>query len=194
VSDETTTFGEKLLGLQGLNAERAHRYRAEMEKLLAHRISRQERWCLALGGVIFGTALPGFGIAMARANWHSESPGLDESRLSVATACILTGLLLAGWLLRIAISGGYSRRFGDVTGLLIASVFGGGWGAAFLQAGWNTDDMNLRVRFLMAGGAIVVILAASLLAALLQRMHRQTQEKLLRIEYHLAELMERRTA
>lgn len=193
MSDEATTFGEKLLGLQGLNAERAQRYRAEMEKLLAHRISRFERWAIALCGVWLGIVLTAFGIAIASANWHPESKGVDASRLTVAVACMLTGLLMAGWLLRIAISGGYARRLGDAMGLVIASVFCGGWGAAFIQAGWNTDNMNLRVKFLVTGGAIFVVLAASLLAAFLQRMHRQTQEKLLRIEYHLAELMERRT-
>jgi hypothetical protein len=36
------------------------------------------------------------------------------------------------------------------------------------------------------------VLAACLLVAFLQRMHRQTQERLLRIEYHVAELMESR--
>jgi len=40
-------------------------------------------------------------------------------------------------------------------------------------------------------GTLLALLAGCLLLALLQRMHRQTQEKLLRIEYHLAELLER---
>jgi hypothetical protein len=109
----------------------------------------------------------------------------------VAIACTLTGVLLGAWLLRVAISGGYARRMGDVMGLLIAFVFCGGWGAGLLQLGWAADNADMRIRLLTSGAILFAVLTGCLLMALLGWMHRQTQEKLLRIEYHLAELMER---
>jgi hypothetical protein len=188
---EDEAFGEKLMGMQGFDAARAQRYRAEMEQLLVHRISRKERWGLGLGAIWIGGMLIGGGVAMASIPMRPERAGADEARWTVAIACMVTGLLMGGWMLRVAIQGGYARRVGDVMGPAIALVFCGGWGAAFVEMAWETADVVLRMKLLCMGGLIFVLLAGCFLVALLQWMHRQTQEKLLRVEYHLAELMER---
>jgi len=189
--DEEPTFGEKLLGMQGFSAARAARYRAEMEELLVHRISAHDRWVMGLAAVIVGTTLTAGGLAIAAIKAHPEYEGLDAARWTVAVACVLTGLMFGGWLLRIAIQGGYARRRGDVMGLAIAIVFCGGWATSFIELAWETNDGALRIRLLSIGGVLLALLAGCLLLALLQWMHRQTQEKLLRIEYQLAELLER---
>jgi hypothetical protein len=191
--DDEITFGERLLGMEGFNAQRARRYRTEMEQLLVHRVSRQERWVTAIHGVAIGAILLVGGIAMASTKSHPEFPGADAARWTVAIACALTGLLMGTWLLRVAIAGGYARRRGDVMGGIITFIFGGGWAAGLVQLGLASDNPQLRPLLLGVGAVLFALLVGCLLLAFLQRMHRQTQEKLLRIEYHLAELMERGT-
>jgi hypothetical protein len=189
--EEELTFGEELLRMQSFSAARAARYRAEMEKLLVHQIPVSERWWVGLTAVVLGGVLTVGGIAIGAAGSHPEYEGLDAARWTVAVACALTGLLFGGWLLRIAIQGGYARRLGDVIGLSIALVLCGGWATSFMQLAWGTNDELLRIKLLSVAGVLLAVLAGCLLLALFQRMHRQTQEKLLRIEYHLAELLER---
>jgi hypothetical protein len=147
---------------------------------------------LGIQAVVTGGALLVFGILMANTKRHPEMPGADMARWTTAMACAITGVLLGGWLLRIAIAGGYSRRVGDVMGMIIAFVFCGGWAAGLVQLGLASDDAHLRPLLLGVGITGFCVLAACLLVAFLQRMHRQTQERLLRIEYHVAELMESR--
>jgi hypothetical protein len=192
--DDDVSFGERLLGMQGFDAERARRYRGEMERLLVHRISRYERWMLGIPGTMTGAALLVSGIMMFGTGSHSETPGAAVARWTTAITCAATGLLMGIWLLRVAIAGGYARRAGDVMGMVIVIVFCGGWAAGLVQYGLAIDNADLRRDLLVAGSALFVALGGCLLVAFLQRMHRQTQEKLLRIEYHLAELMERRAA
>jgi hypothetical protein len=188
--DDEISFGEKLLGMQGFNAERAKRYRREMEQLLVHRISLHERWGLGIGGALIGGWLVTGAATMTALK--SQAEGFDTARWMAALACALTGLVLGGWLLRVAVRGAYPRRLGDVMGLIVAATFCGGWGIAFI--GWGAAHANLRIELFATGGVLFAVFALCLLMTLLQWMHRQTQEKLLRIEYHLAELMERRTA
>ncbi len=188
---EEMTFGEKLLGMQGFSAARAARYRAEIEKLLVHRMSAQERRTSALTAIILGTTLTGGGIALAAARRHPEYEGLDAARWTMAVGCAVTGLLLGVWLMRIAIQGGYARRFGDVIGSAIAIVLSGAWATAFAELAWGTTDGALRVKLLLATAVLSALAAGCLMLVFVQHMHRQTQEKLLRIEYHLAELLER---
>ena len=122
--------------------------------------------------------------------WYAP---FDQARVIFGVTCALTGALLGGWLLRIAIQGGYSRRIGDRMGILIAMAMCSGWGFASIDMAWATDDASLRMKLLLAGGALFIILVACVIVACIQRLHRQTQEKLLRIEYYLAELMDRNT-
>jgi hypothetical protein len=187
------TFGEKLLGMQGFSAARAARYRAEMEKLLVHRITTYERCVTGLMAILMLVGLTGGGIAIAAGKANSELKELDEARLPMAVVCALTGLLLGGWLLRIAIQGRYARRVGDVIGVVIALLFCGGWVTFVTQLAWATNDADLRIKLISGDAVLLAIMAGCLLMALLQGMHRETQEKLFRIEYHLAELLERNT-
>jgi hypothetical protein len=174
-----------------LTAPRAELYRAALDRLLTHRISRFERWTVGLQSIVVGASLMVGGIAMASIHPRPASEGFDQTRWTVAIACILTGILFAGWLLRIAIHGGYARRVGDVVGVIITTVFCGGWGAAFIEAAWSTSDLVLRTKLLGTGSVLFLMLAGCVLLALIQRMHRQTQEKLLKVEYALAELLAR---
>jgi hypothetical protein len=190
-ADEEMTFGEKLLGMQGFSATRAKRYREELEKLLVHRITTFERWVAGVEGGFVAVAFVMGGIAMAFSKEHPEYEGFDQARLTIAATSAITGLVLGGWLLRIAIQGGYARRLGDFMGVFIALLFCGGWGFAFIGMAWDTTDIVLREKLLLGGVALFVIMAACLVIASFQRLHRMTQEKLLRIEYHVAELMER---
>ncbi len=189
--DQGKAFGEKLMGMEGFTPARAEKYRAEMEGLLAHRLKRQQRWSMGAGGAIIGVALIVGGVAMATSREHPEVAQLDFVRWTVALVCVLAGILLGGWLLWVAIMGQYERRSGDIMGLVIVLVFAGGWGG---DAGFRMGDGDaaLRTKLLWIGGVLLVLPAACLLLAILQWMHRQTQERLLRIEYRLAELMEHR--
>ena len=47
------------------------------------------------------------------------------------------------------------------------------------------------MKLLLGAITLFVVMAASVIVAYFQRMHRHTQEKLLRIEYHVAELLAR---
>src|SRR4051812_27445930 len=121
-----------------LTAPRAERYRAELEKLLVHRITPPERWSLGVQAIIVGVALTVSGVALALVKSRPQSEGFDETRWTVAIVFILTGVLFGGWLLRVAIQGGYARRLCDVAGLVIAATFCGGWATAFIEAAWTT--------------------------------------------------------
>ena len=101
--------------------------------------------------------------------------------------------MLGGWLLWVALKGGYGRRAGDVIGPLDRlRVRRRLRRRAFVEIAWSTDDAALRTRMFATGGLLLAVAGGCLLVAAVQRMHRQTQLKLLRIEYHVAELMERR--
>ena len=68
-ADEELSFGEKLLGLQGFSATRAKRYREELDQLLVHRISKFERWSVALNVLLFAFfIIAGVAIAFAKGN------------------------------------------------------------------------------------------------------------------------------
>jgi hypothetical protein len=182
-------FGQKLLGLQGFNAARAKRYREEISKLLIDRISSSARWQAGIFGVIFLILLgvmPIVGISSAKA-----FEGFEGARWTFSAVFVVTGTLLGGWMFWVAIKGGYGRRAGDLIGTITAIVFCGGSGSAFIEIAWATDNSVLRTEMLFSGAMLLVLVLGCLMLTLLQRMNRQTQEKLLRIEYHLAELMER---
>jgi hypothetical protein len=51
-------------------------------------------------------------------------------------------------------------------------------------------DEAARTELLLGGVTLVACTIGGIALAIGQRMHRQTQERLLRIEYHLAEFME----
>lgn len=190
--DDEMAFGEKLLGMQGFSAARAARYRVEISNLLVHRMAIFERWIVAVAGALVGAQMLIFGYLMATASpRRPELRGFAEARWTMAAAMAVTGAFLGTWLLWIAIRGGYARRTGDVIGLLVAIIFCVGMGVTFAEIAWATDDSVLGSKILLASVAMVALAAGCFFVALLQRMHRQTQEKLLRIEYHLAELMER---
>jgi hypothetical protein len=189
--NQNLSFGEKLLGMEGFTADRAKRYRAELETLLLHRLTKFERWTIAIDGIVCAGAFVLGGIAMAFSKDHPEFPVLDQARLTMGATCAIAGVVIGAWLLRIAIQGGYRRRLGDFMGLFITLLLCGGWGFALFDMAWDTSDPELRTKLLLAGGTLVLLFAASIIITHFQRLHRQTQEKLLRIEYHLAELMER---
>jgi hypothetical protein len=190
-AENERTFGEQLLGMQGFSASRAKRYREELEKLLVHRITVAERWTTGFFAVFMCTTLVIGGVSMATAKEHPEYAGFDQSRLTIAANCAITGLVMGGWLLRVAIQGGYGRRLGDLMGVFIALLFCGGWGFAFINMAWDVGDATLRMKLFLGSGTLFLVMAGCIIVAAFQRLHRQTQEKLLRIEYHLAELTER---
>jgi hypothetical protein len=190
--DQGKKFGEMLMGMEGFTPARAEKYRVEMEGLLAHRLKSHERWWMGAEGLVVGTALIVGGVAMATAREHPEVAQMDDARWTVAATCVLSGILLGAWLLRVAFKGQYGRRSGDLMGLVIVLVFAGGWGAGLLDLALGTVDGVLRTKLFLVGGILLIIPSACLLLAILQWMHRQTQERLLRIEYRLAELMEHR--
>jgi hypothetical protein len=188
-ADEELVFGERLLGMQGFSATRARRYRAELETLLVHRLSKLERWTAGFMGIVTGTALGGAVIAAL----NREDPitkMFPEMRWAVAGAFLASGIILAGWMLWIAFRGGFGRRLADTMGLAIMLTFCGGFACIFFSVAWDVDDTT-RTKFLLGGATVVACLVGCTVMTMMQRMHRQTQEKLLRIEYHMAELMER---
>jgi hypothetical protein len=187
---DESALDQKLLGMQGFDAARAERYRAEISRLLTDRMStRPERWAAGLSGVLFLVALGLFPlIEIARA---PAFRGFEDARWTFVAVFLATAGLLGGWMLWVAIRGGYGRRSGDVVGAITSTVFGGGSGIAFVEVAWATDNAVLRTEMLFAGAIFFVLALGCLLMMLLGRMHRQTQERLLRIDYHVAELMAR---
>jgi hypothetical protein len=192
-AEEKLSFREKLLGMQGFSAARAIRYRAELEKLLVHRITPMERWSTGSLGVFLAGVFVFIGVSLGTA--HQLGPlfeGAAEARNIMSATCAVAGLVAGGWLLRIAIQGGYRRRLGDFMGIFITLLFCGGWAYALVCMALDDANEINRMKLLLASGALFVLMAASMVTMLLQRLHRQTHEKLLRIEYHIAELMEHR--
>ena len=192
--DEDLSFGEKLLGLQGFSAARAQRYRAELEKLLVHRIKAKERWAVGFTGIILFLA---FGVVALTCAMSWEQPNLpisSETRWAFTAACTLFALLFGGWLLRIAFQGGYSRHTGELIGVGCVLVLCGSFAFLFFSSASNAENDSARILLSLGGGVIVACMLGCVVLTAVQRMHRQTQEKLLRIEYHVAELLDRRSA
>jgi hypothetical protein len=188
---EELSFGEKLLGMQGFSAARAQRYRAELEKLLVQRITGKQRWVIGMMGIYM---LLTFGIVavVCAIKWEQPSfPISSEMRWTFAVSCMSLGLLFSGWFLRVAFQGGFSRRLGDMMGVAILLVFCGSLALFFFMSESNSENDNTRVPMLLGGGTLVACTVGCVVLSAVQCMHRQTQEKLLRIEYHVAELMER---
>jgi hypothetical protein len=193
-ADEEVLFGEQLLGMQGFSAGRARKYRAELEKLLVHRITKQERWWMGFMGVFFvmGLGILAAGSALNRA--RGTLPVSVEMRWATAASFMLAGLIMGAWFLCVAVRGGYSRRVGDVMAMMIVLGFSGSFAGVFLWLACDAQDETTRTKLLLGGGTLAAFTVACIAMAVVQRMHRETQEKLLRIEYHLAELMERAAA
>jgi hypothetical protein len=192
--NENLSFSEKLLGLQGFNAARAQRYRAELEKLLVHRIKSKERWAVGFTGVVM---LLAFGLVALTCAMSWEQPNLPISsatRWTFTVACTLFALLFGGWLLRIALRGGYSRYMGEIIGVGCVLVLCGSFAFLFFSSASNAENDSSRILLSLGGGVIVACMLGCVVLTVVERMHRQTQEKLLRIEYHVAELLERRSA
>ena len=151
-ANDGLTFGDQLLGLQGFNAVCAERYRAEISKLLTHRIGRRERWVAGLLGACLGAMLLVGAVSMAIASEHPEFVGFDGARWTFAAVFAATGLTLAGWLLWIAFCGAYGRRIGDLVALLFVLVLCGGSTIAFVQLGMEASNEIMRMRMLFGSG------------------------------------------
>ncbi len=186
------TFGDRLARMQEFSDERAVKYRSEIENLLLHRVSMRDRWMYGGAAVVGGAALLIGGIAIALARPHQESLPLSHARIIFGVACAAPGLLLGGWILYVAKKGAYGRRLGDVMGVAIAVIFGGGWGMSFLLSALESEDEKLRGQLMLVSGAILLLVAGCIVLAVLQWMHRETQKRLLRIEYYLAEILDSR--
>jgi hypothetical protein len=186
------TFGDRLARMQEFSVENAKKYRAEIDHLLLHRVSLFERWVIGAAGVIMGAGLSIFGIACATLTPPEESASFVQARVILGVACAVTGVGLGSWLLYIAIKGGYGRRLGDVMGVLIALVFGCGWGLSLAWLALDTRDDLLRWKLILASGGVFALMAGCIALTILQRMHRETQKRLLRIEYNLAEILDGR--
>lgn len=193
---ERTTFGEQLLGMEGYSAARAERYRKELDQLLIHRIPQHDRCVLAITGILVGAPLVVGGISIATALAHrvTSSEEFATAGWLLAASFLLTGALLGGWMQYVAIKGSYERGVGDWIGQLVSIVFAGGSALAVFWLAFGLTDEVIRAKLLLSGGALVVLALGCLLVALLQRMHRQTQERLLRIDYHLAEFIARESS
>jgi hypothetical protein len=179
-TDQDVSFGEQLLGMQGFSAARARKYRAEVEKLLVNRLSRSQRWTMGLMGIWLAAALGILGMMSVKLG-----------NLEIAASFLGPGLLMGGWLIWAAVRGGFSRRLGDVMAIAILLAFAGSFAFVIFWEAWDVQDQFDRQKLLIGGGTLVACIVFSVLLVEMQRMHRQTREKLLRIEYHLAELMER---
>ena len=191
LEERDVAFRDQLLGMQGFTAARAKRYRAELEKLLAHRLLRVERWTMGAMGLFTLIALGSLGV-MAALNRDRQRLLSPEARWALAFAFLVPAVLIAGWFLWIAFRGGFSRRSADVVGVVIVVAFCGGFGSLFFNLAWDLDE-PARMKLLLGGGTMIACMVGCIILTMIQRMHRQTHEKLLRIEYHLAELMERGT-
>ena len=192
VKNDPWSFGDRLARMQEFSAERAAKYRVEIESLLSHRMSRTDRWALGAAALLIGPALVFFGIACATSTPHEESAAFGQARVILGIACAATGLGLGGWLLYIAIKGSYERRLGDIMGILIAVIFGSGWGLSLAWIAFDTKDNSMREKLILASGAIFALMAGCLVLAILQWMHRETQKRLVKIEYYLAEVLDLR--
>ena len=188
---EELSFGEQLMGMQGFSAARARRYRAELEKLLVRRMTRPERWSIGLMGIYLFATFELIAVVCARKSGQPDFPIPSNIAWAFAAAFAVLGLLVGGWFLRIALQGGFSRRLGDVMGVAITLIFGGAAACLFYILAWTIQDQIPREQMQLGGGIALGSTVGCAVLAAIQYMHRQTQEKLLRIEYHLAELMER---
>jgi cyanate permease len=185
------TFGDRLARMQEFSVENAKKYREEIDHLLLHRVPLLERWFIGAVGVIIGADLLIFGILFATLT-PPEDASFDQSRVILGIAFAATGVGMGSWLLYIAIKGSYDRRLGDVMGVLIALIFGCGLGLSLAWLALGTRDELLRWKLILASGGVFALMAGCIALTILQRMYRETQKRLLRIEYNLAEILDGR--
>src|SRR6185436_17625279 len=134
----------RLLGLQGFSALRAQRYRAELEKLLVHRMTTMQRWSMGIMGIYMLVAFEIMGMALAVKSEQLNLPMTPESLWTFAISLMLLGLVFGGWFLRIALQGGFSRRLGDLMGVAIVLLLGGSATSLFYSSALNAEDAISR--------------------------------------------------
>ncbi len=180
------TFGEQLIRSQSFSHSAAERYRSEMQALLEERLTPARRW--GFGGVAAYLIVVGLlaGFVVGR----GDPPYVAQLRwlgLLAAGVCLIMGV----WFLCAAVRGRYNRKTHRHGGLLIALLACGFGSLLLLDMAWTFDDPIARRRLIFAGVTLLLILGGTALVALIEDMHRRTEERLIRLEYRLAELSEK---
>ena len=178
------SFGEQLIRSQTFNPSAAERYRAEMEAFSERVVPPRYRW----GGVALAAMYLAFaaGLLLVRERWE----GVPLLR-GLALPFSITGLAASAWCVWIALRGKYNRKSQSQLTALLAVIALGFGGMAMLESGWVAADPVVQRRLVFCGAMLFLLLGGAILVTILEDLHRKTEERLIRLEYRLAELSEK---
>jgi hypothetical protein len=185
MSDEAQkTFGEQLIRSQIYSPSAAERYRSEMETFLERRFTPGHRWI----GFAMAAMYLAFAVAplLVRDKWQAVPLfrgivlPMSIAFLMLSVACVWT-----------AVRGKYNRKSQSYLMVLLAVIGLGFGGMAMLEHGWTASDPIAQRRLIFCGAMMLLFLGGTILVTYIEDLHRKTEERLIRLEYRLAELSEK---
>jgi hypothetical protein len=178
------TFGEQLIRSQTFTPSAAERYRSEMEAFSERMVPPRYRWGgIALAVMYLALAA---GPLLLRERWEGM-PLLRGLVLPMSITC----LVASAWCVGIALRGKYNRKSQSQLTALLAVIAGGFGGMAMLEHGWVSADPMVQRRLIVAGAMMLLCVGGAISAAYIEELHRRTEERLIRLEYRIAELSEK---
>ena len=181
-------FGEQLIQMQPINVSAAEQYRSEVQAMLEKKLSRAQRWHFGVVGVFY--ILASLLLAYLWPSRLSQRPFLVQ--FNGLFWCAVGSLLPIGlFALWVAVRGYYKKKTWRQVALLIATISMGAMGWVLLDLGWANEDPFVQRGLILAGTIMLLLLGITFVMAHLEEMHRRTEERLMRMEYRLAELGEK---
>ena len=126
------------------------------------------------------------GLLLVRERWEGM-PLLRGLALPVS----ITGLVASAWCVWIALRGKYNRKSQSQLTALLAVIALGFGGMAMLESGWVATDPIVQRRLIFCGAMMLLLVGGAILVTYVEDLHRKTEERLIRLEYRIAELSEK---
>ncbi|MGE5611246.1 MAG: hypothetical protein ACM359_18500 [Bacillota bacterium] len=182
IEDPLEELGKRLLSYESSDAQFGEKYRREISTLLRRELNPIGRWVQFLAGTVF--VLVGlFGIVVAP---HMTNPPQPVVRWAGLVGCSYMAvwgvamLICAIWCLN-------PNRY-QVLWFSLGTLSMVAMAAVLLNGSWQAEDTMLREQLTHGAFALLGILGVSTIVYFLEYYHKQTQLKLLELEYRLAGL------
>jgi hypothetical protein len=183
MNEANRVFRERLLDAEQVTPALKERYHKELQAMLEKQLSGMRRWGW------LGSAIMGLGFAVLFGTLAVVAPAEFPwwGRLIFATGALFgIGWVLLG--LKVFRRGSLDRKFDSW------AASGMGWGFTVLVvtvAMVCAPENVVGVRMILSGLVFLVMAAAFLIRHVIEQSELKTREKLLEIEYRLAELADR---
>jgi hypothetical protein len=182
MGERRSDFDERLLASEEMDAMRMEELRRRAAAMVKRKLSPTARVMSVIGGIaliVLTVAL----LPLVRRRWD-ELPLMGYVIVIVGLATMpMMGLILIGLGRRGVFDVRYHGRQFIAVSLIMCFGFGGG----FLHHGWISGDGQS----VFAGAAVLLLGVGSFFMHILEQYHMSTSQKLLELQYGLAQLNEK---